>query len=81
MKKAPAPTWVGGIGLAFLTAASISAPLAKSADSTARPPAMTLRFNDLNLGSARGNAALYCHTVSAAEIVCGQAEIVCVPPQ
>jgi len=70
MKKASATPWVGGIGLALLTAASISAPLAKAADSTAEPPTMTVRFNDLNLGNAPGIAALYRRIVSAAEIVC-----------
>lgn len=74
MKAVHATIFAGPIGLAAVAAAMV-ATLTATAAASNNPPAMRLRFGDLDLTTQRGIATLYERLITAAEGVCGPAYI------
>jgi len=61
------------IVITALSACVVMIPaLSHAATPAAAPAAVTVRYADLNLGTAAGNNALYARLVSAARKVCGE---------
>ena len=62
------------IVITALSACVVMTPaLSHAATPATAPAAVTVRYADLNLGTAAGNNALYARLVSAARKVCGEA--------
>src|SRR5579864_3168568 len=60
---------------AFSACVILAPALTHAAAPAAEPSAVTVRYADLNLGSAAGSAALYARLESAARAVCGASDI------
>ena len=61
--------------LTALSACVILAPALSHAAPATQSASVTVRYSDLNLATAAGNAALYARLVSAARQVCGSSDV------